>query len=51
MRIVIQRVQQASVSVDEEIKGEIAHGLLLLVCFEQGDDDSVISKSVRKFPS
>ncbi len=48
MRIVIQRVQQASVSVDGEVVGSIGNGLLLLVCFEQGDDDSVIHKSVEK---
>ena len=48
MKIVIQRVQQASVSVEEEIKASIGNGLLLLVCFEQGDDDTVINKSVDK---
>ena len=48
MKIVIQRVQQASVSVENEIMASIGHGLLLLVCFEQGDDDTVINKSVDK---
>jgi D-aminoacyl-tRNA deacylase len=48
MKIIVQRVQQASVTVDEEILGAINHGLLLLVCFETGDDDTVISKSVDK---
>ncbi len=48
MKVVIQRLQQASVSVEEEIKASIGNGLLLLVCFEQGDDDTVINKSVDK---
>jgi D-aminoacyl-tRNA deacylase len=48
MKIVIQRVESASVQVDQEVVGEIGLGLLLLVCFEEGDDDSVITKSVDK---
>jgi D-tyrosyl-tRNA(Tyr) deacylase len=48
MKIVVQRVQEASVSVDNEIVGAISGGLLLLVCFEQGDDDSSITKSIDK---
>lgn len=37
MRIVIQRVSEASVSVDEEIKGIIGCGLMVLVGVEDGD--------------
>ncbi|MFD3002523.1 D-aminoacyl-tRNA deacylase [Pontibacter toksunensis] len=37
MRIVIQRVTQASVVIENEAKGEIGHGLLLLAGF-CGDD-------------
>jgi D-aminoacyl-tRNA deacylase len=48
VKILIQRVKQASVQVEDEITGQINHGLLLLVCFEQGDDDSVIQKAVDK---
>ncbi len=48
MKLVVQRVQEASVSVDLEIVGEIKKGLLLLVCFEQGDDETTIHKSVEK---
>lgn len=48
MKIVVQRVQEASVSVDQEVIGAIGSGLLLLVCFEQGDDESNISKSIDK---
>jgi D-tyrosyl-tRNA(Tyr) deacylase len=48
MKIVIQRVQEASVSVDAEVIGSIKVGLLLLVCFEQGDTDEGLSKAVDK---
>lgn len=37
MRIVIQRVAQASVSIDGEIKGKIGQGLMVLVGVEEGD--------------
>lgn len=48
MKIVVQRVQEAQVRVESEIIGAIGVGLLLLVCFEQGDDDSSIQKSIDK---
>lgn len=48
MKIVVQRVQEASVSVDQETVGSIRNGLLLLVCFEQGDDESALNKAVDK---
>ncbi|WP_162052849.1 D-aminoacyl-tRNA deacylase [Pontibacter pamirensis] len=38
MRIVIQRVTQASVVIENKVKGEIGHGLLLLAGFY--DDDT-----------
>lgn len=37
MRIVLQRVSSASVAVDGEVVGEIAHGLLALVGIAHGD--------------
>ncbi len=37
MRIVVQRVSNASVRVDEEVKGEIRQGLLVLAGFEEED--------------
>ena len=48
MRIVIQRVSQASVRIDGKIAGEIQQGLLLLVgiCPEDGQED--IEYAVRK---
>ncbi len=48
MKVVVQRVQEASVSVDNEVVGAIKAGLLLLICFEQGDDDTTITKSIDK---
>jgi len=40
MRLVIQRVQKASVSVDEKVIGEINKGLVVFVAIKQGDDES-----------
>ena len=37
MRVVIQRVREASVTVDGEITGKIGAGLLVLAGFEDGD--------------
>ena len=39
MRVVIQRVQQASVTIGGELHSAIGHGLLVLVGVEQGDTD------------
>ncbi|MBS1141180.1 MAG: D-tyrosyl-tRNA(Tyr) deacylase [Proteobacteria bacterium] len=40
MRVVIQRVMQASVRVDGQIVGEIGPGLLILAGFEEADGDA-----------
>lgn len=48
MKIVVQRSLEASVIVDEQVVGKISRGLVLLVCFEQGDDESTIKKSIDK---
>lgn len=37
MRVVIQRVSQASVTVDHSITGNIGNGLLILAGFEEAD--------------
>jgi D-tyrosyl-tRNA(Tyr) deacylase len=39
MRVVIQRVKQASVSVAGEISGSIGKGLMVLAGFEEEDND------------
>ena len=38
MKVVIQRVSEASVKVNNEITGEISQGLLLLVGIEENDE-------------
>ncbi len=48
MRVVVQRVREAALSVDQETVGSIASGLLVLVCFEQGDGDEALAKAVEK---
>ncbi len=39
MRVVIQRVSNANVSIDGQIKAAINHGLLILAGFEEGDTE------------
>ena len=43
MRIVIQRVREASVTVDERITGKIGQGLLVLLGIEDTDKDEDIA--------
>jgi len=43
MRVVIQRVSEASVKVDGSITGEISTGLLVLLGIEDADNDEDIS--------
>jgi len=40
MRVVIQRVTEASVAVDHEITGKIGPGLLVLAGFEESDGEA-----------
>ncbi|RGP38951.1 D-aminoacyl-tRNA deacylase [Pseudotabrizicola alkalilacus] len=40
MRAVVQRVTQASVSVDGTLTGEIGPGLLILLCAMEGDTEA-----------
>lgn len=37
MRVVIQRVERASVSVEDKVTGAIGHGLMILAGFEDAD--------------
>lgn len=48
MRTVIQRVSEASVSIDESIVGEIDKGLLVLIGIEDDDSQEDIDYLVRK---
>ena len=40
MRAVIQRVNRASVKIDETLHGKIAHGMLVLLGISRGDDNT-----------
>jgi len=48
MRAIIQRVSQASVTVNNEITGSIKHGLLVLVGIEDADTAEDITKLSSK---
>ena len=48
MRIIIQRVNRASVTIDGEITGAIAHGMLILVGVEESDTTEDVDWLVRK---
>ena len=48
MRVVLQRVSRASVSVDDEIVGAIGGGLLLLVGVADGDTEDGARHLARK---
>ncbi len=48
MRIVLQRVSRASVTVDGQVVGAIGHGVLLLVGVGEGDDGSVAARTAAK---
>lgn len=48
MKFVIQRVEQASVSVDKKIVGEISKGYLVLVGICDTDTEEIARKMVQK---
>ena len=48
MNSLIQRVAQARVEVQGEVIGQIEHGLLVLVCAEQGDSTVQADKLLAK---
>ena len=43
MKLLLQRVKGASVTIDGEILGAIGPGLLVFVCGEPGDEDSDVT--------
>ena len=48
MKIVLQRCTRASVTVENEIVGEIAHGLVLFVAIERDDNLDKAAQLARK---
>ena len=48
MKVVVQKVTHASVTIDGEINGAIKDGYMLLVGFTDGDDDTIIRKMADK---
>ena len=51
MKIVVQNVKKASVSVDKKIVGEISHGFCLLVGFTHDDTKEIVEKMADKLLS
>jgi D-aminoacyl-tRNA deacylase len=48
VRALLQRVTQASVTVDGQVIGAIGPGLLILVCAMEGDSDATAEAMARK---
>lgn len=48
MKVVIQRVKEASVRVNTEVVGEIGRGLVLLIGFGRNDTEECIDPMVEK---
>ena len=48
MRAILQRVTQASVTVEGRVVGEIGQGLMILVCAMQGDTEVQSAKLAAK---
>lgn len=48
MRVVIQRVSQASVTIDQQVKSAISAGLLILLGIEDADAEDDIDWLVKK---
>ena len=48
MRVVVQRVNKSSVSVDGKVVGKIDKGFTLLVGFTHDDNSEIVDKMVKK---
>lgn len=51
MKVLLQRVSRAKVTVEGRVVGDIGHGLLLLVGIAKGDTDEQLSWIARKVGS
>lgn len=48
MKALLQRVAQAHVTINDQIEGRIGQGLLVLLCAEPCDDESIADRLLRK---
>ena len=48
MKLVIQRVQEASVSVDQKVVGKLGHGFMVLLGVSQTDTEEIADKMFQK---
>ncbi|WP_318766037.1 D-aminoacyl-tRNA deacylase [Lactiplantibacillus carotarum] len=48
MRVVLQRTKQASVTINQQVYGQIDHGFVLLVGFKDGDGQAELDYLVHK---
>ena len=48
MIALVQRVAEARVEIEGEVRGAIARGLLVFVCAEPADDDAIADRLVAK---
>lgn len=51
MKLLVQRVSSAAVTIDGQTVGEIGRGLLVFVCGEPGDEDADVAFLARKVPA
>jgi len=49
MRILIQRVSEASVTIDGRVAGRIGRGVVALVGFCPTDDERIVARTIDKF--
>ena len=48
MKALLQRVAQAQVTINNQVQGHIGQGLLVLLCAEPSDDETVADRLLRK---
>ena len=48
MKLVVQKVQHSSVTIDGEVHGEIKEGFMVLVGFTHSDNEQIIDKMIDK---
>ena len=48
MRLVVQRVSEASVEIEGKINGQIKQGFMVLVGITNGDNEEIVDKMINK---